>query len=146
VHNIRGRGITIGTGFVGTPYILDVLERFGYLDVAYQLLEQEAFPSWLFPVTQGATTIWERWDGWTPEHGFQTASMNSFNHYAYGAVGAWMVRTVAGLELDPEAPGYRHVIFRPRPGGTIRSARAGLDVAGGGWRSPGSWRGRTGCR
>ena len=131
VHNIRSRGITIGTGFVGTPYILDILERFGHLDVAYELLEQENYPSWLFPVTQGATTIWERWDGWTPDKGFQTAEMNSFNHYAYGAVGAWMVRTVAGLDLDPENPGYRHIVFRPRPGGSIRQARARLESVAG---------------
>lgn len=131
VHNIRKRGTHIGTGFVGTPYILDVLERFGYLDVAYDLLEQEGFPGWLFPVKQGATTIWERWDGWTPERGFQTAAMNSFNHYAYGAVGAWMVRTVAGLDLDPDVPGYQRILFKPRPGGTLRQARADLDSAAG---------------
>lgn len=76
----------------------------------------------------GATTIWERWDGWTPEKGFQDKAMNSFNHYAYGAVGDWMVRTLAGLELDPAEPGYRHVIFRPRPGGSITYSQAGLDT------------------
>ena len=76
----------------------------------------------------GATTIWERWDGWTPEKGFQDKSMNSFNHYAYGAVGAWMVRRVAGLDLDPKQPGYRHILFQPRPGGTITSAQASLET------------------
>ena len=105
VRHIKGRNYHLATGFVGTPYILDVLERAGHLDVAYKLLEQETFPSWLFPVKNGATTIWERWDGWTPTKGFQDKGMNSFNHYAYGAVGAWMYPTVAGLELDPKEPG-----------------------------------------
>jgi alpha-L-rhamnosidase len=126
VRDIEGRQDHLATGFVGTPYLLDVLESGGRLDVAYRLLEQETFPSWLFPVKHGATTIWERWDGWTPEKGFQDAEMNSFNHYAYGAVGAWMYRTVAGLRIDSAEPGYRHVIFRPRPGGTLTWAEASL--------------------
>ncbi|MGB8352479.1 MAG: family 78 glycoside hydrolase catalytic domain [Chthoniobacteraceae bacterium] len=126
VRHIKKKDYHLATGFVGTPYILQVLEEAGYLDVAYKLLEQESFPSWLFPVKNGATTIWERWDGWTPAKGFQDKGMNSFNHYAYGAVGAWMYRTVAGLELDTEEPGYRHIIFRPRPGGTITWAEASL--------------------
>jgi len=128
VRNIEKRGCHIGTGFVGTPYILDVLEANGHLDLAYKLLEQETFPSWLFPVKNGATTIWERWDGWTPDKGFQDKGMNSFNHYAYGAVGAWMYRSVAGLDVDPEEPGYRHIIFRPRPGGSIGWAEARLNT------------------
>lgn len=126
VNDIRRREFHLSTGFVGTPYLLDVLENNGYLDIAYKLLEQETFPSWLFPVKNGATTIWERWDGWTPEKGFQDKGMNSFNHYAYGAVGAWMVRTVAGLDLDPACPGYAHILFRPRPGGSITWAKAKL--------------------
>ena len=126
VRDIERRGFHIATGFVGTPYILEVLEANGFLEIAYRLLEQETFPSWLFPVTNGATTIWERWDGWTPEKGFQDKGMNSFNHYAYGAVGAWMYRSVAGLELKAEDPGYRHILFRPRPGGSITSAQAEL--------------------
>ena len=130
-RDVEKRGFHLATGFVGTPYILDVLEENGFLDTAYKLLEQETFPSWLFPVKNGATTIWERWDGWTPERGFQDKNMNSFNHYAYGAVGAWMVRTVAGLDLDPALPGYRHIIFRPRPGGTLTWAEASLETARG---------------
>ena len=126
VRDIEKRNYHLATGFVGTPYLLEVLESAGYIDVAYKLLEQETFPSWLFPVRNGATTIWERWDGWTPEKGFQDKGMNSFNHYAYGAVGAWMYRTVAGLELDPNEPGYAHIIFRPRPGGSITWAEADL--------------------
>jgi alpha-L-rhamnosidase len=127
-RHVEQKGFHLATGFVGTPYILEVLEKTGHLDVAYKLLEQETFPSWLFPVNNGATTIWERWDGWTPEKGFQDKGMNSFNHYAYGAVGAWMVQSVAGLELDPNEPGYKHVIFRPRPGGTITWAKASLQT------------------
>ena len=127
-RSIEKNGTHLSTGFVGTPFLCQVLEDHGYLDLAYRLLEQETFPSWLFPVKNGATTIWERWDGWTPEKGFQDVGMNSFNHYAYGAIGAWMVSTVAGLDLDPEEPGYRHINFRPRPGGTISWAKASLET------------------
>lgn len=128
VRKIKKNGNHLGTGFVGTPYLLDVLEANGHLDLAYTLLEQETFPSWLFPVKNGATTIWERWDGWTTDKGFQDKGMNSFNHYAYGAVGAWMVRSAAGLELDPSEPGYRHIVFRPRPGGSLTWAEAELET------------------
>lgn len=124
VKNLRKRSFHLTTGFLGTPYICQVLEDNGHLDIAYRLLEQETFPSWLFPVKNGATTTWERWDGWTPENGFQNAYMNSFNHYAYGAIGAWMVRTVAGIELDPDQPGGSHLFLRPRPGGTVTNAEA----------------------
>jgi alpha-L-rhamnosidase len=124
VDDIQKRDFHLSTGFIGTPYICQVLEDNGYLDVAYRLIEQETFPSWLFPVKQGATTIWERWDGWTPEIGFQDSQMNSFNHYAYGAVGAWMIRAIAGLEMDAEMPGGSHMYIRPRPGGTITAAQA----------------------
>ena len=126
VRKIERNGTHLATGFVGTPYLLHALEANGQLDTAYKLLEQETFPSWLFPVKNGATTIWERWDGWTPDKGFQDKGMNSFNHYAYGAVGDWMVSTVAGLELDPAVPGYKKILFKPRPGGTITWAEATL--------------------
>jgi alpha-L-rhamnosidase len=128
VRDIEKRRFHLSTGFVGTPYLLDVLEKHGHLDVAYRLLEQETFPSWLFPVKNGATTIWERWDGWTPEKGMQDKVMNSFNHYAYGAVGAWMYRSVAGIDLDPDVPAYRRIIFRPRPGGSLTWAEAELET------------------
>jgi alpha-L-rhamnosidase len=121
---IENNGYKLGTGFVGTPYLLHVLEAHGYIDLAYRLLEQEEMPSWLFPVKHGATTIWERWDGWSPAKGFQDAGMNSFNHYAYGAVGHWLVTTVAGLEIG--APGYEKILFKPRPGGSITHAEAKL--------------------
>lgn len=122
--DIARRENHLTTGFVGTPYLLPVLEAHGYLDTAYRLLEQETYPSWLYPVKCGATTIWERWDGWTPEKGFQNPEMNSFNHYAYGAVGAWMYQTVAGI--NPAAPGYEKILFRPRPGGSLTFAEARL--------------------
>jgi len=128
VRHIEERGFHLATGFVSTSYILDLLQAHGHMDVAYKLLEQETFPSWLWPVKNGATTVWERWDGWTPERGPHPDGMNSFNHYAYGAVGAWMVKTPAGLDLDPAQPGYRHVRFRPFPGGSLTWAEASLET------------------
>ena len=125
------------TGFVGTPYLCQVLTRYGQLDLAYQLLNRQEYPSWLYPVKQGATTIWERWDGQKPDGSFQSAGMNSFNHYAYGAIGEWMYQVVAGLELDPAEPGYKHVLVQPRPGGGLSSAEARLETlygeAASGW-------------
>lgn len=129
--DITARGFHLATGFVGTSYLLPVLEAVGQIDLAYKLLEQETFPSWLFPVKNGATTIWERWDGWTPEKGMQNKWMNSFNHYAYGAVGSWMYSAVAGLSVDAAQPAYEHIIFKPRPGGTITWAEASLETARG---------------
>lgn len=126
-RNIRQRGMHLSTGFVGTPYLAHVLTRAGYLDVAYTLLHQKTWPSWLYSVTKGATTTWERWDGWTEEKGFQDPGMNSFNHYAYGAIGEWLYATVAGIDLSPQQPGYKRILLRPRPGGEIRSASASLE-------------------
>jgi alpha-L-rhamnosidase len=125
------------TGFLGTPYLCHVLTRYGYLDEAYMLLNREEYPSWLYPVKQGATTIWERWDGQKPDGTFQTAGMNSFNHYAYGAIGEWMYRVMAGLEIDEAKPGYKHVLVQPRPGGGFTSAKASHETpygtAGSAW-------------
>jgi alpha-L-rhamnosidase len=133
---VKTRG-HLTTGFVGTPYLCHVLSRYGHTDVAYRLLNRKEYPSWLYPVTQGATTIWERWDGLKPDGSFQDAGMNSFNHYAYGAIGEWMYRVVAGLEVDPNEPGYKHVLVRPQPGGGLTSAEAGLETlygeAASGW-------------
>ena len=95
--------------------------------MAYKLLFQKTWPSWLYAVTQGATTIWERWDGWTHDRGFQDPGMNSFNHYAYGAVGDWLYSVVAGINIDPTRPGYKHIIFHAQPGGSLTSARATLN-------------------
>ena len=117
----------ITTGFVGTPYLCHVLSRFGYTDIAYKVLNQENYPSWLYPVKKGATTIWERWDGIKPDGTFQDARMNSFNHYAYGAIGDWLYRVVAGIEVDPDAPGYKRILIQPQPGGGLTHAKASLD-------------------
>ena len=127
VRDIESRGWHLSTGFVGTPYIAQALSKVGRLDVAYTLLKQTTFPSWLYSVTQGATTIWERWDGWTHDKGFQDPGMNSFNHYAYGAIGAWLYAEMAGLELDAEHPGYAHAIIRPKPGGEFTQAQASIE-------------------
>ncbi|PYP77826.1 MAG: alpha-L-rhamnosidase [Gemmatimonadetes bacterium] len=125
------------TGFLGTPYLTDALTATGHLAEAYRLLLNKRYPSWLYPITQGATTIWERWDGQKPDSSFQDVGMNSFNHYAYGAIGDWMVRTVAGLDLDESQPGYRHLFVAPQPGGGLTSARAELQTpygsAASGW-------------
>jgi alpha-L-rhamnosidase len=103
----------ITTGFLGTPLICHVLTNYGYTDLAYMLLFRKEYPSWLYPVTKGATTIWERWDGIKPDGTFQDPGMNSFNHYAYGAVGYWLYTTVAGIQTDPEIPGYKKIIINP---------------------------------
>lgn len=124
VRDIKSRGNKLSTGFVGTPYLLHVLAREGRLDVAYQLLHQQEWPSWLYAVTQGATTIWERWDGWTKDKGFQDKGMNSFNHYAYGAVGDWLYQVVAGIEIDPLRPAYKHILLQPQPGGKLTTVSA----------------------
>ncbi|RMH68505.1 MAG: alpha-L-rhamnosidase [Bacteroidetes bacterium] len=127
------------TGFLGTPHLNHVLTRFGYTDLAYALLLRETYPSWLYPVTQGATTIWERWDGLRPDGSFQDPGMNSFNHYAYGAVGDWMYRVMAGLDTDPERPGYKHVLIAPRPGGGFTEVEARLETLYGTTGSAWTW-------
>ena len=128
VKDIRARANHLSTGFVGTPYLCHALSRFGHVDVAYDLLMQETFPSWLYPVKQGATTIWERWDGIKPNGEFQDPGMNSFNHYAYGAIGDWMYRVVAGLDTSADEPGYRHALVAPQPGGGLGWVRASLET------------------
>jgi alpha-L-rhamnosidase len=115
-------GNRIGTGFLGTPLVADALSRTGHLDTAYDLLLERECPSWLYPVTRGATTIWERWDSLLPDGSVNPGTMTSFNHYAFGAIADWMHRVVAGLV--PAAPGYREIVFRPRPGGGLSWARA----------------------
>ncbi|HXV42251.1 MAG TPA: family 78 glycoside hydrolase catalytic domain, partial [Anaerolineae bacterium] len=127
VADIERRDMHLSTGFVGAPYLPHVLSDNGRLDIAYALLNQTTWPSWLYSVTQGATTIWERWDGWTEENGFQDPGMNSFNHYAYGSIGAWLYNTVAGIEIDPALPGYKRILINPQPGGRLSYARARLD-------------------
>ncbi len=118
------RKMHMSTGFVGTPHICQVLTDVGRVDLAYSLLLQKTFPSWLYSVIHGATTIWERWDGWTEENGFQDPGMNSFNHYAYGAVGTWIVENMVGIQTDPKNPGFEHIILQPKIGGNLNYARA----------------------
>jgi alpha-L-rhamnosidase len=142
VADIRRRGNKLSSGFVGSPYLPHVLTKVGQLGLAYELLLQKQWPSWLYAVTQGATTIWERWDGWTHDKGFQDDGMNSFNHYAYGAVGGWLYQVVAGLEAA--APGYRKLRLHPHPPAAaaadkkLTHARARMrtvyGVAEAGWR------------
>lgn len=128
VNNISDYRFHITTGFLGTPYICQVLTRFGHLDLAYRLLLQETFPSWLYPVKLGATTIWERWDGVRTDGSFEAVTMNSFNHYAYGAIGDWMYRDIAGLDNDDTGPGYKKILITPNPGGNMQSAKAELET------------------
>ncbi len=137
VDNIRSYGNHLTTGFLGTPYLCHVLSRFGHLDVAYTLLLQDSYPSWLYPVKMGATTIWERWNGQKPDGSFETPGMNSFNHYAYGAIGDWMYRVTAGIDTEEDAPGYRRIIIRPRPGGSLTQATGTLQTYYGNIKS--SW-------
>lgn len=128
VNNIKSYGNHLTTGFLGTPYLCHVLSRYGYTDMAYTLLMQESYPSWLYPVKMGATTIWERWDGIKPDSSFQTPGMNSFNHYAYGAIGDWMYRVVAGLDTEEDKPGYKKIKIQPHIGGKLTQAAATLNT------------------
>lgn len=126
--NVKDYDNHLTTGFLGTPYLCHVLSRFGFDDVSYKLLLQETYPSWLYPVKMGATTIWERWDGQKPDSTFQTPGMNSFNHYAYGAIGDWMYRVMAGLDTYSEGPGYKKIKIQPHLGGNITYANADLNT------------------
>jgi alpha-L-rhamnosidase len=130
------------TGFLGTPALTRILSDNGFVDAAYKLLLNEGYPSWLYEVKRGATTIWERWDGEKPDSTFEDAGMNSFNHYAYGAVGDWMYRVVAGLNSDPGQPGYKHILVQPNIGGGLTYAKATLMTPYGearsGWRLDGN--------
>ena len=119
---VREADTHLATGFLGTPLVMPALSENGHHELACELLRQDTYPSWLFEVRQGATSIWERWNGWTPDGGFYSPRMNSFNHYAFGAVGDWMYRYLAGLQ--PVEPGYQRTELRPRPGAGFTSARA----------------------
>jgi alpha-L-rhamnosidase len=119
-------GYHIQTGFAGTPYVLDALTATGHLDEAYRLLLQTECPSWLYPVTMGATTIWERWDSMLPDGTINPGQMTSFNHYALGAVADWMHRSIGGIA--PLEPGYSKVLIAPQPGGELHWARSSLET------------------
>lgn len=126
------------TGFLGTPYIVSVLEEMGREDLAFSILFKESYPSWFYSINQGATTMWERWDSYSLENGFSGAGMNSLNHYAYGAIGQWMYERIAGLAPDPENPGYKHFFVRPLVPAQLEWAQAELETAYGkafsGWK------------
>jgi len=124
VEDIRKRDWHLSTGFIGVRHLNPVLSATGHNDVAYRLLLNDTFPSWGYSIKHGATTIWERWDGWTEERGFQDPGMNSFNHYSLGSVGEWLYRFVAGIQLDPEVPGYRRIVIHPYPDEKLGYARA----------------------
>ncbi len=136
VESIRKKDWHLATGVIGTPRLLPALTDAGRSDVAYRLLLNDDFPSWLYQVKLGATTMWERWDGWRPEKGFQDPAMNSFNHYAFGSVGQWLYETCAGIE--PAAPGYKKIRLEPHPGGDFEYARGTYKSINGEIRS--SWK------
>jgi len=127
-RDVEARDHHLTTGFLGTPYLLHVLGATGHLGDAFALLTQRTYPSWLYPITRGATTMWERWDGIRPDSSFEDPGMNSFNHYAFGAVGDWMYQNIGGIDLDAAAPGYRHARIAPRPGAGLTSANASIET------------------
>ncbi len=120
VKRIEDKDWHLSTGFIGTKDLMLVLSKIGRQDVAYRLLFNDTFPSWGFSIKQGATSIWERWDGWTPEKGFQDPGMNSFAHYSFGAVYQWMVENIGGITSD--GPAYKRIIVAPRPGERLSHA------------------------
>jgi alpha-L-rhamnosidase len=137
--NIKSRDWHLSTGFVGTKDLMTTLTRFWQTEIAYRLFHNDTFPSWGFSIRHGATSIWERWDGWTPDKGFQDPGMNSFAHYSFGAVGEWMFKTIAGIDTD--GPGYKHIVIRPIPGGRLTWAKANYNSIRGmiesGWQIKG---------
>jgi len=141
VDRIEARDWHLSTGFIGTPLLNPVLTKIGRSDVAYKLLLQDTYPSWLYPITNGATTMWERWNSYTKENGFGPVEMNSFNHYAYGAIGEWLYQSVGGVAPEPSEPGYRLVRMAPQIEGPLRSARLRLKTRSGMFRI--SWKRRS---
>jgi alpha-L-rhamnosidase len=141
VEAIRAAGWHLTTGFVGVGYLLPALSSAGRTDVAYRLLAQRSFPSWRYMIDRGATTIWERWDGWSEEGGFQSAWMNSFNHYSLGSVGEWLYRFVLGIDQAPGTAGFGRLLLRPHPAGPLSRASGGYRSARGpvlaGWERAG---------
>ncbi|MET0263352.1 MAG: family 78 glycoside hydrolase catalytic domain [Rariglobus sp.] len=124
VAKIEARDWHLSTGFLGTPLLNPALSSVGRDDVAYRLLLQKTYPGWLYPIMNGATTMWERWNSWTRDGGFGPVEMNSFNHYAYGAVGEWLYQHVAGLSQAPESTGWSRVRIAPKPGGGLTHSAA----------------------
>ena len=135
VEKLERDNFTLSTGFVGTPHLNPALSAGGRSDIAYKLLLNKNYPSWLYPITQGATTMWERWNSYTRESGFGDANMNSFNHYAYGAVGQWLYKDVGGLWHA--APGYSKILFAPSPTESLSSVSVWHETPYG--RASSSW-------
>jgi alpha-L-rhamnosidase len=131
VAAIRTAGWHLTTGFAGVGYLLPVLSSTGHTDVAYRLLEQDTMPSWRYMTDHGATTIWERWDGWSAERGYQSPWMNSFNHYSLGSVGEWLYRFLLGIDQEPGTAGFGRLLLRPHPGGSLDWARGSYESARG---------------
>jgi alpha-L-rhamnosidase len=129
--DIEKRDNRLTTGFVGVALLCPVLAEHGRADVAYALLHQQEYPSWGYSIRHGATTVWERWDGWTEHAGFQSAAMNSFNHYSLGSVGDWLFGRVAGIDQTGTSVAYRELLLRPLPGGRLSWARAEQETARG---------------
>ncbi len=129
--SIAAGGGTLHTGFLGTSIVMDTLTENGLVTLAYDLLLNHQFPGWLYSVDQGATTIWERWNSYTKKDGFGPVGMNSFNHYAYGAVLAWIYKTAAGIAADPQAPGFRKIVMAPKPDRRLGSVTAEYQSAAG---------------
>ena len=127
---VRKSSFQVSTGFAGTPIITHALTKAGYPQLAYRMLQEKSCPSWMYPITMGATTIWERWDSMRPDGSINPGEMTSFNHYALGSIINWMHRTVAGI--SPLEPGWKSVLVKPVPGGTVTSAEAKYDTAYGG--------------
>ena len=125
---VRACGTKLQTGFVGTPYLLHVLSDYGHTDLAWDLLLRTKYPSWLYPVTKGATTIWEHWDGIMEDGNFWSKDMNSYNHYAYGSVADWVYGTATGILPREDAPGYEKVTIAPHPDTRLDWLRAELDT------------------
>ncbi|MHA1313085.1 MAG: family 78 glycoside hydrolase catalytic domain [Candidatus Helarchaeota archaeon] len=117
----------LSTGFCSTLPMMMELSKWGHVEKAYDLLLSRRFPSWFYMIDQGATTMWERWDGFVKGRGFQSWLMNSFCHYAIGSVGEWMYRVILGINPDEEQPSYKHVVIKPQPGGTITWAKGHYD-------------------
>jgi alpha-L-rhamnosidase len=130
-ENVRQHGDCLQTGFLGTSILMPTLTDNGMTDVAYTLLFQRKNPSWLYSVDNGATTIWERWNSYMKEKGMGPNGMNSFNHYAYGAVCQWIWQTCAGIASDPAQPGFKHIIMRPVPDKRLGFVKAEYHSAAG---------------
>ena len=141
VELIHRDGDKIQTGFVGTPYILHVLSSFGYNELAYKLMLRKEYPSWLYPITKGATTIWEHWDGIMPNGDLWPIKMNSYNHYAYGSVADWLYGVAAGINTVEEKPGFAAVHFAPVADSRIEWFKGEIETAHGtvksGWKHEG---------